>query len=316
MTARVLNILGLDIGPDDDLLPADRHNPKGYWENRDVVDLNERILAKRGGSWDNPPPFPPGWENDADLADLRSEAEEHLARLFPANTKCVIKDPRLSLTLPFWNAIYPVAGVVVPVRDPAEVAASLESRDGYSTIKSDALWIRYLASVFANSPRTLVIKYADFFERLELVCANLADFVGVPGPTDSVLAIAAEFLDKSLNRYGGSVSEKDASIPNMLSDHLDAPTRNQLFNAAAAFADSVLEMDRTQRHLQRIAAQLEETKDNLAKAQDELAAIRATTTWRIARRVIGFADRPGTLRYGFLRLLRRPLRFLAREKKP
>src|SRR3954454_7745401 len=101
---RVLNLLGVDLGPEDRLLAAiPGVNPKGFFEHRDVVGLNDEILRRLSGDWLSPPELIAGWEHDAALDDLRSQAHELLQNTFGASALWGFKDPRASLTLPFWR---------------------------------------------------------------------------------------------------------------------------------------------------------------------------------------------------------------------
>jgi len=89
--------------------------------------INDNILKKFGGSWDMPPDAPDGWENNPDLTPERSAAEK-LVKTFDDNNYWGWKDPRSSLTTPFWNSILPDLKVLVCVRNPCEVAESLNKR--------------------------------------------------------------------------------------------------------------------------------------------------------------------------------------------
>ena len=45
----ILQLLGFDLGRD--LMGPNEFNPSGYWENQQVVRLNERVLSHLGTSW-------------------------------------------------------------------------------------------------------------------------------------------------------------------------------------------------------------------------------------------------------------------------
>src|SRR5262249_17514524 len=70
-TARALQLLGVSLGRAEGLMVPGPDNPAGYWENRDVKELNDELLARLGGSWDQPPVLDPGWESDHGLDLLR-----------------------------------------------------------------------------------------------------------------------------------------------------------------------------------------------------------------------------------------------------
>ena len=58
MFAEIISRLGFYTGETEELLEPQEDNPKGFWERRDVVQLNDLILEEAGGSWFNPPILP------------------------------------------------------------------------------------------------------------------------------------------------------------------------------------------------------------------------------------------------------------------
>src|SRR5262245_51591182 len=82
VVARLMNLLGIDLGAEEHLLGPQPDNPKGFWEYQPILDLNEEILGRLGGNWHEPPPLPPGWETAAEFADLRQRARDLVARTF------------------------------------------------------------------------------------------------------------------------------------------------------------------------------------------------------------------------------------------
>ena len=62
----------------------------------------------------------------------------------------VLKDPRTCLTLPFFRAVIDVEPVIVmPYRNPLEVARSLDARDAMLSGKAMRVWERYTRSSIA-----------------------------------------------------------------------------------------------------------------------------------------------------------------------
>jgi hypothetical protein len=84
LVARMLNLLGVHLGPDPRVLTSGKDNPTGYWEYRPFVDINDAILERFGGQWDQPPAFPSSWPGDERLVDLREKARELLTTDFAA----------------------------------------------------------------------------------------------------------------------------------------------------------------------------------------------------------------------------------------
>jgi hypothetical protein len=196
LTTRILNLAGVYLGRPDELLGPDlrqlasegeqvrakaRHsNPGGHWEHYGMMRLNESILRTLGGSWREPPPMPPEWESSQGLADLRDEARALLTESFAGRSLWGWKDPRNSLTVPFWRHLLPEMRYVICVRDPVEVAASLQQRDGMATEQGLRLWRAYSAAGVtgtASGPRVFV-PYRSFFSDPAAAAARLARFVG------------------------------------------------------------------------------------------------------------------------------------------
>src|SRR3989337_2456670 len=75
LIARMLNLCGLYLGSEDDLLSAAPDNPEGFWENRQFLNINDNILFALNGNWAVPPTFEPGWEFSEILDDYYQDAE-------------------------------------------------------------------------------------------------------------------------------------------------------------------------------------------------------------------------------------------------
>ena len=192
VTAGMLRLLGANLGPPDGLIPADEvDNPKGYWEQRTVIDLNNELLGRFSGSSWAPPPLPSGWESRPQLDDLRQRAQLILDG-FDKSAVWAIKDPRLSLTLPFWLPLVDESAAVVCLRSPRDVAASLRARDPEGPLSPrawTAVWHEYTAAALGNAQNlpNEVVFYDDWFahgagqlEVLNGLLGRLGHPVGVP----------------------------------------------------------------------------------------------------------------------------------------
>ena len=143
---RLVNLLGVPTCIEEDLTPAKADNPSGFWESGSLTAFNDRLLEALGCDWSCPVQLEPGWETAAVATDLGHEAGVLFARLFPSDA-WVWKDPRNCLTLAFWLRQLDVRPVILLVhRNPLEVAASLEARNGFGRMYSLALWERYVRS--------------------------------------------------------------------------------------------------------------------------------------------------------------------------
>ena len=140
LLTRLLSLLGVELGPDAHLMAPTKFNPTGFWEHEGIVALNDELLARLGGRWQEPPPLAPGWERDPALDDLREKARALVAADFAGRAEWGFKDPRTCLTLPFWKTLLPPMRYILCVRNPADVAHSLEHAMPFE--RGAALWTR------------------------------------------------------------------------------------------------------------------------------------------------------------------------------
>jgi len=131
-TSLVMNLLqrcGVYVGEQKDLMAGSEHNEQGFWENKKFVQINNAVLHRLGGAWTHPPSaLAPS--TDARLGDLGPKAMS-LVAAFSRHDVWGWKDPRNSLTLPFWKSVAPSMKVVVCVRNPVEVARSFQDVFSY-----------------------------------------------------------------------------------------------------------------------------------------------------------------------------------------
>lgn len=197
LLAGLLASTGLHVGAEEDFPPADVHNRKGYFELLDVWAIDEALLRLVGASWDDPGDLTRLAHGDRDLLTARArDVVERLDRHGP----WVVKDPRLSVLLPFWRPLlgHPVA--VLVFRDPLAVARSLAARDGFALERGVALWERYNRAALAASegmPRLVVAQrdlLGDPYATLLRLVAGLtgAGVAGLAVPSPAAVAAQVE----------------------------------------------------------------------------------------------------------------------------
>ena len=113
--------------------------------------------------WD----FPPSefeWEPRPELAASLAKATQ-LVEDSAVHQRWGWKDPRNSLTLPFWLRLIPNLKVIICLRNPLEVARSLSVRNGTSLAFGLNLWRSYNLAVcsFVAQQDRLVTHYEAYF---------------------------------------------------------------------------------------------------------------------------------------------------------
>ncbi len=144
LVTELLHHLGAAAG--DDLLGAQPGvNEHGFWEHRELVAIDEALLARLGRPWWDFRPLPARWWENPALGELQARARRFLERTFADAPLAVLKDPRLCRLLPFWRQ---AAGdrrvrLVMVQRDPRSVSASLCRRDPMVPEAALLLWLSY-----------------------------------------------------------------------------------------------------------------------------------------------------------------------------
>lgn len=201
----MLNLLGVCLGPEEHRMKPTPDNPKGFWEHQLLTDLNDEILRRLGGSWHEPPTFPYGWETTPELADLRQRARAIIGDDFSGSELWGWKDPRTCLTLPVWRRLVSRARYVICLRNPVDVARSLERRDGFPLEKGAALWLAYVKAsleLTSGEPRLFVF-YEDLMERWQdqfLRLARFLDRAEIAERADIQEAVS-EFVEPALQHH-------------------------------------------------------------------------------------------------------------------
>jgi hypothetical protein len=172
---RTLNLAGLWLGGDDELHTiagrAKIGNPKGNYENKEGIAINDAILTRSGGSWHNPPKQL--ITNADDAARIIALCNALVKGRPDGYPRWGWKDPRTVLTLDIWlHALKSNIFIVGSYRHPSAVAKSLAARDGIPPEIGYALWgvyIQHLLHHIRKHPCALVRFDVDQERLLEQV---------------------------------------------------------------------------------------------------------------------------------------------------
>ncbi len=192
MLTRLLHACGLYLGPKDALMPPQADNPDGFWEHLGFVALNDELLDALGGAWDLPPKVNQNFSDAPRIDSLRMKARL-LIEPFSSADCWGWKDPRNSLTLPFWQDLLPEMKTLIMVRNPLEVAYSMRKRNGTSYAFGLRLWEIYNRRLIegAGNHERLFTHYDLFFQNPEQELRRIADFIGL---SDAKIRGAAELV--------------------------------------------------------------------------------------------------------------------------
>ena len=225
MVAHVLSKCGLDLGRDEDLMDPSPDNETGYWEHHRFVEINDEILAEMGASWDNPSNLEAGWAqgNPYKLFQYRVKG---LLTEFSSAENWGWKDPRNSLTLEFWENTIPNLKYIVCLRNPLNVAYSLDRRV-YTQMPYDQgleLWLKYAESIRLQLPpdRYIVTHYETFFYDPVAELQRLLHFLDIEAPSGAIQEAVNEIRDAQRHNFVAEQLLNRGKIPHKIVQHYRA----------------------------------------------------------------------------------------------
>ena len=212
---QVLALAGASLP--ENVMAGDEHNAKGYFEPWKIALLNDGRLRASGAAWDDIFAFPyralstkdeRGWLN-------RAEAlfeEEYAEVRYP-----LLKDPRVTVLMPFWRTVLTelevAARCVIPVRHPLAVAGSLARRNGFAPEKSVLIWTAYMLAAEAYTrdlPRAFV-SYDGLLSdwRKEVARIEAAHGAPLPKMTETASRAIDRFLTPELRHNDSATGLKN-----------------------------------------------------------------------------------------------------------
>jgi tetratricopeptide (TPR) repeat protein len=123
------------------------------------------------------------------------------------------KDPRNTLLIKFWREVIPGLKVVLSVRNPLDVAVSLNKRNNLSFAFSINLWLTYNKSIIERIPERdlLVTHYDNYFVNPERELERVTDFLNLRTSRE-LIKEACSTISKGL-RHSISTIEDLRKIP-------------------------------------------------------------------------------------------------------
>jgi hypothetical protein len=220
--ARGLQMLGVYLG--NDFLCVKPDNPTGYWEDRNIYEINERLLSVLGVKWEDVALIDDARWQRPEVHALLDQAVEYLRANFIDHGLWGFKDPRTLPLLPFWHSVLSRLEVdesyLVMIRNPRSVSSSLIQRQGMDAATAHLLWLVYMIPNLGKIANRLFVVcdydlvMADPRQQLE----RIARCLRIPLDNSSKAGIeqfANAFLDPKLRHSFFNVSdfELDLTLP-------------------------------------------------------------------------------------------------------
>lgn len=263
---RILNMMNCYFGPEDVSVGASFDNPKGFWERKDVVEINDLILRLSGGSWWDVGRIDYTIIKEAELERINEKIANTIIKL-DSNRPWFVKDPRMCLTIKYWLPYLESPVILFSVRTPVQIASSLKKRNNLPVDYSILLWEYYLRTAFSSIAdyKYKSISYKSLMSFPYDTCQNLFSYLldenvsGLKMPNrDNINA----FIDQSLYHH----REEDLKAhltPQQLELH------NNLLNNTS-FLVSQKSINEVQDSLEQLKEEMDITNKIIYNAQEHV----------------------------------------------
>ena len=235
-----------------DAIDASGDNARGYWESQALVKADDQLLRVVRSSWFDPRPLDVSRLSADGLRSRKNRIREAIDSAWGDAPLLAIKDPRQCRCVPVIADVLAEMGIepraLLMLRNPAEIARSLASRDGTTPAYAHLLWLRHMidAERATRGMMRAVVNYNGMLDDWRGTVARIAPLAGREGwqPDEAGAAEIAAFLDPSLRHHqataadleeplAGIVGEVDAALLALISQD-DPAAREQLDQAYAA----------------------------------------------------------------------------------
>lgn len=212
---QVLALAGASLP--ENVMAGDEHNAKGYFEPWKIALFNDARLREGGAAWDDIFAFPYRPLTTKAERTWLNRAEALFEEEYGEVRHPLLKDPRVTVLMPFWRTVLTelevAARCVIPVRHPLAVAGSLSRRNGFAPEKSVLIWTAYMLAAEAYTrdlPRAFV-SYDGLLSDWRAEVAKIEAAHGAPLPklTEASAKAIGRFLTPELRHNDAAGGLKD-----------------------------------------------------------------------------------------------------------
>ncbi|MCG2784202.1 MAG: sulfotransferase [Anaerolineae bacterium] len=296
--SRALKVMGVDLG--NNLLSGmEGENEKGFWEDIDILNLNDEMLSSLSSTWYDLLPI-----TVEDVEKLKERGFfYHAINLLQNKMKDVqifgLKDPRFAKLLLFWKQVFIELNVnvsyIITVRNPLSVSQSLHKRNKIPHQKSLLMWLDHIVASLDQSQneKRILVDYDLLMENPEKTIRHIADTFNLSVDSEQLYEFKNEFLDSRLRHTIFTTKDlvNNLSIQNVVSQiylellkgHLSKNyLNNPIFYAKLAkWKEYINLQEQSWRLINIIDAQYSQALAQLAERDAQLQEIIASKAWKI-----------------------------------
>lgn len=191
------------------LMAPAKDNPTGFSESIELQRFHDQILRSAGSRWSDWGPFNPDWSGSTVAEQFSDLLPQLIEDEFGDAPMLLIKDPRICRFLPFWLQVLERMRIeplfVIPVRNPLEVAGSLEERNDFSPAHSMLIWLRHVLEAESETRRGTrsLIGYEQLLRDWRAQAKKIATDLSIrwPGWSSAVEVEIDDYLREELRHH-------------------------------------------------------------------------------------------------------------------
>ena len=296
LCSHILSALGVDMadniaGPGNVSVTPD--NPQGHWERWEIVEFHDRILglfnrAYLGRFHDFG--LPVAWWADSRVVQIRREIVAFLRQRM-GDGYFGFKDPRTVRLMPVWHQILSelklVPKLVLCLRNPAQIARSLNAREGLEREIGEYRWLVHMVDFFRYTSNFdfCTVEYEEWFNNPSANIEKLQKFLDLSWQqSEADLALVLSGIIDPGSRHDDS-DHREAGQPLVRTLYKlasragqDGEARDQITYIVSQFVG----FQQLQRPYQQVFEDVAKTAAKYPEIEQQATALRAVVSERDA----------------------------------
>jgi len=296
LCSHILSALGVDMadniaGPGNVSVTPD--NPQGHWERWEIVEFHDRILglfnrAYLGRFHDFG--LPVAWWADPRVVQIRREIVAFLRQRM-GDGYFGFKDPRTVRLMPVWHQILSelklVPKLVLCLRNPAQIARSLNAREGLEREIGEYRWLVHMVDFFRYTSNFdfCTVEYEEWFNNPSANIEKLQKFLDLSWQqSEADLALVLSGIIDPGSRHDDS-DHREAGQPLVRTLYKlasragqDGEARDQITYIVSQFVG----FQQLQRPYQQVFEDVAKTAAKYPEIEQQATALRAVVSERDA----------------------------------
>jgi len=302
LCSHLLSALGVDMtdkiaGPGNASVTPD--NPRGHWERWEIVEFHDRIFSLFNRDYlgrFHDFALPVAWWADPRVAQIRREIVAFLEKRM-GDGYFGFKDPRTVRLMPVWhqisNELKLAPKLVLCLRNPAQVARSLNARDGLDPEIGEYRWLVHIVDFFRYTSNLdfCTVEYEGWFNNPSANIEKLQKFLDLQWQqTEADLGLVlSDIIDAAARHDDSDHREPSQPLVRMLYKLASRAGHDEARDQIPSIVSQFVSFQQLQRPFIQAFEDVAKTAAKYSEIEREATFLRATVGERDAAVAAGDA---------------------------